>query len=87
MRTTDATAPEPLLIDAREAARLLRLSERTLHSHTKNGLIPAVRLGRLVRYSPDQLRAWIARQTQEPTQASQEMPAAGSARVRVTCKK
>ena len=50
-----------LLVDARDASRLLGLSRRKLWSMTfeeKPGL-PYVRCGRLVRYCPDDLRRWI----------------------------
>jgi excisionase family DNA binding protein len=54
--------PEPLLLEPREAARMLRISERTLNTYTMNGTLPVTRIGRSVRYSPDALRAWIAKQ-------------------------
>ena len=54
--------PEPLLLEPREAARMLRISERTLSTFTANGTLPVTRIGRSVRYSPDALREWIARQ-------------------------
>lgn len=55
---------EPLLIKAPAAAKLLTLSERKLWELTNRKLIPHVRIGKkAVRYSPDQLRAWIEEQT------------------------
>lgn len=59
--TTRRTNSEHLLVDARQAAQLLAVSERTLWSMTfrsKPG-IPHVRCGRLVRYSVDDLNSWI----------------------------
>lgn len=53
-------APEPLLVSPRQAARLLSVSERTLFTWTKAGQIPCVKLGRLVRYSIDSLKEFIA---------------------------
>jgi len=50
----------PLLLDAHEAARSLRLSERTLWARTKAGEIPHVRIGRRVLYSPAALERWLA---------------------------
>jgi len=50
---------EPLLLSPRQAARALSISERTLWQRTKDGVIPAVKLGHLVRYSPEDLRTWI----------------------------
>jgi excisionase family DNA binding protein len=50
-----------LLIDAKEAARLLKVSARKLWAMTfeETPGLPYVRCGRLVRYSPDDLRQWI----------------------------
>jgi excisionase family DNA binding protein len=51
---------EPMLLTARQAARILSISERTLWGLTKTGDIPAVRFGgRNVRYDPADLRRWI----------------------------
>lgn len=52
---------DSLLVDAREAARLLCISDRTLWTMTDRGVIPCIRIGRAVRYSVDDLRSWIAR--------------------------
>lgn len=55
-----AQATEQLLIDARKAAALLSMSERTLWALTiPRGPIPAIHMGRSVRYSMEALRAWI----------------------------
>lgn len=48
-----------LLWTANEAAQALRISPRTLWTLTKAGTIPCVRLGRLVRYNPQELQAMI----------------------------
>ena len=61
--------PEKLLLTSREAAAALEICERSLFSLTKAGRIPAVRLGRSVRYSLDALRACIA-QMQSPAAAT-----------------
>ena len=51
---------EPLLLTARQAAKTLAISERSLYTLTKSGSIPAVRFGgRNVRYDPSDLRRWI----------------------------
>jgi excisionase family DNA binding protein len=51
---------EPMLLTARQAAKVLCISERTLWGLTKSGDIPAVRFGgRNVRYDPRDLDAWI----------------------------
>lgn len=48
-----------LLIDAKEAAKRLKISSRSLWSLTNQRQIPAVRIGRSVRYPVDGLRDWI----------------------------
>ncbi|MEX1090138.1 MAG: helix-turn-helix domain-containing protein [Phycisphaeraceae bacterium] len=48
----------PLLVDPREAARLLGISPRLLWTMTARGDVPCVRAGRLVRYRPETLREW-----------------------------
>ncbi len=66
-RRTSAAAPpsdardrvEPLALRARDAARLLAVSERTLWSLTAADQIPHVRIGRLVVYPVRALEAWL----------------------------
>lgn len=59
----DKTAP--LLISPRLAAELLGVSEKTLWNNTapRGSGIPAVRLGRSVRYSRVALEKWIESRT------------------------
>lgn len=49
----------PLLIDAKQAATSLSLGARTVWSLTNRRAIPSHRIGRSVRYLPDELAAWI----------------------------
>lgn len=53
-----------LLVDAREASKMLAVSPRKLWAMTfeETPSLPHVRCGRLVRYSPDDLRRWIESQ-------------------------
>lgn len=53
--------PDQLLVTARDAARRLAISERQLWQLTALKEIKCVRIGRSVRYSVDELRAFIAR--------------------------
>ena len=48
-----------LLLSAREAAKALSISERTLYSRTEDGTLPCVRLGCRRLYDPRALAAWI----------------------------
>jgi excisionase family DNA binding protein len=55
-----------LLLSTREAAKLLGISDRSLWNLTApRGPVPAIRFGSIVRYSPDDLRAWIKQSRQE----------------------
>jgi len=48
---SESIAPRrPLLVDRKECARLLGVSERTVFAMTAAGRIPVVRMGRAVRY-------------------------------------
>ena len=49
------------LITVREQASLLSVSPRHLHDLTNQRLIPCVRLGRSVRYSPQAVAAALER--------------------------
>ena len=55
-----AAGPAPLVWTNLEAARALAISARTLWSLTAAGEIPCLKIGRLVRYDPADLVAWIA---------------------------
>lgn len=58
MSDTTKTAPA-LLIDAKAASLALSIGSRRLWELTDCGAIPCRRIGRLVRYSPDELAAWV----------------------------
>lgn len=62
----DHATKTPLLVTAREAARMLSVSPRKLWAMTfeQAPALPYVRCGRLVRYSPADLRRWIDSQRQ-----------------------
>ncbi len=64
--TTPVKTPGVMLINAREAARLLSISGRTLWTLTNTGELPCVRIGRAVRYDVADLQAWIASCKQSP---------------------
>ena len=60
-------AIEPLLVRARDAAKALALSERTLWTLAQRGEIPRVLAGRAVLYDPADLRAWIEKKKTKNT--------------------
>ncbi len=61
---TDTNQPK-LLLTPREAAKALSVSEKTLYRLTKAGAIPRVRIGAAVRYSVEDLQAWIRHATEK----------------------
>jgi excisionase family DNA binding protein len=50
----------PALLTEAEAAEALRLCARTLRKARHEGLLPYVRIGRTVRYTPEDLQAFLA---------------------------
>jgi len=55
------TAPTPLLVDARAAARMLGVGKTKLYSMLSAGQVPApIRLGRAVRWRASELCDWCA---------------------------
>jgi excisionase family DNA binding protein len=67
------TPPAPLVVNVRQAAALLGVSERMLWSLTApRGDLPAVRLGSRVLYRMCDLEAYLAKRAQaQQTQAQQ----------------
>lgn len=57
-----SSPPAALLLNARDAAQALAISERNLWERTKTGEIPSLKIGRSVRYCVRDLEAWIDRQ-------------------------
>ena len=51
--------PEPLLFTVRETARALAVCEKTLWALTRDGRLPAVHIGRGVRYDLADVRRFI----------------------------
>jgi excisionase family DNA binding protein len=52
-------SPVPvILVDAREASRLLAICPRTLWQLTRSGVVPSIRIGRSVRYRVADLESW-----------------------------
>lgn len=59
-----APAPDPprLALRPKQAARALDIGERKLWELTNRGLIPHVKLGKVILYPVDALRDWLAEQ-------------------------
>lgn len=61
---TATAQPPKLLVSTREAAAMLGISPRSLWTITQAGDIPSIRIGRSVRYSLDDIKAFIDSQRQ-----------------------
>jgi excisionase family DNA binding protein len=48
-----------ILLTSPEASEVLAISERRLWALTRSGAIPHRRIGRSVRYSRDEIQAWV----------------------------
>lgn len=59
MNTPIKPALERLLLTPAETSKALSISPRKLWAITASGEIPHLKIGRSVRYSVDDLRAWI----------------------------
>lgn len=59
---TSSLAETFRLLTARQAAAMLAISTRKLWELANRGEIPCIRIGRAVRYAPDDLKAYIASQ-------------------------
>lgn len=55
-----------ILVTARQAAKSLSISERTLWTLTQNGQIRRLKIGASVRYSVAELQRFAESQIQEP---------------------
>lgn len=63
MTLTVVPAAGPGLLKPKDAAKSLAISERSLWSLTASGEVQAVRIGRAVRYSPEALAEFVAKQS------------------------
>jgi len=65
---SEAPGSEKILLKPAEAAEALGISPRHLVTLMQRGEIPVVRVGRLLRFRPEDLAAWAARQAATPYQ-------------------
>jgi len=59
MNAMQVTTIERILLSPKEAAKSMGICERTLYALTRRGELPVIRIGRAVRYSTDDIKAWI----------------------------
>lgn len=58
------------LLLAKDAAEMLAISTRTLWTMTNAGEIPHIRIGRSVRYDPEDIARWIKRKKRKSSGAT-----------------
>jgi predicted DNA-binding transcriptional regulator AlpA len=65
--TTNRTEPETpcLAMRRREAAAAIGISVGELDAWTKRGIIPCVRIGRIILYPVSAIREWLNKQAQQ----------------------
>jgi excisionase family DNA binding protein len=63
---------DPLLLSPQQASRALSISERTLFTLTKSGMVPHIRIGKLVRYSVAALQKYIEQAGEKKCEDSQD---------------
>jgi len=61
----DCLLTRPTLLTRREVAEILRLKEATIKAKTARGEIPSVKMGRAVRYRPQDIHRYIVEHTRE----------------------
>ena len=54
-------SPTPTLLTKQQVAKALHVTPRTVHSYINSGDLPAVKIGRSVRVTAEDLRAFIER--------------------------
>lgn len=60
------------LLNARQVAELLNVSEKHVRALEAEGKLPAVRIGAAVRWTPEAIREYIEAHTRQPAGAGAE---------------
>ena len=69
------------LRDASWVAAFLGVSTDVVYAWAKSGELPSIRLGRILRFNPEAIRAWVARHTNPPANSPTPGNSAKSASV------
>ncbi|MEQ9454676.1 MAG: helix-turn-helix domain-containing protein [Phycisphaeraceae bacterium] len=65
--TPTGTSPSPLLLNIRQAAKVLGISSRYVSDLVARDEIPSIKLGRRRLFPYDALKTWLAKKPQQPT--------------------
>jgi excisionase family DNA binding protein len=65
---TKETPADPMgeLWDAKDAARYLKVSRSWIYQRAESGLLPCLRVGGLIRFDPEAIRAFARGEVQPP---------------------
>ena len=66
MTTIDDSENSPELWDAKDVARYLKASRSWVYQRAEAGLLPCVRLGGLLRFDPEKIRAYARGELRTP---------------------
>jgi excisionase family DNA binding protein len=66
------------LLTVQELARALKLNPQTLYRLVRQGLVPAIRIGKSLRFDPAQVRATLRTEKPSRRSAGKRIPAAQS---------
>ena len=58
--------PIESLLTAREASQVLHINRYLIYRLVRDGDLPAIRVGRMVRFRPEDLREWIEKHRMIP---------------------
>ena len=56
-----------MYLTIQDVAQLLQIKPSTLYAWAEQGAIPHLKLGRLLRFDPDEIEAWLLTQRREAT--------------------
>jgi len=54
------------LLTIRDVSERLRIKRSTLYAWAEQGCIPHLKLGRLIRFDPDEIESWLQTHRQDP---------------------
>lgn len=67
----NTTGPEPLLVNARDAGKMLGVCERTIYNLVERGELSIVHIGRATRFAVADLRAWVQKASEKKSENSE----------------
>lgn len=67
----DSQGPQPLLVNARDAARMLAVCERTIYNLVERGELSIIHIGRATRFAVADLKAWIQKASENKCEDSE----------------